>query len=109
MSEQSYRYHGMYVVGSGTDWTLWTGDPSSRESRRISRHGSRDEGIVAARARFRMHTRKLDVAEEGEVTNNAGDGRIDGIGIGPMGEPGIRRAVLARIRRRAVDTGGRRR
>lgn len=35
--------------------------------------------------------RESDVREEsgGVPVNNAGDGRIDGIGVGPRGEPGV--------------------
>lgn len=31
-------------------------------------------------------------------TNNAGGGRVDGIGVGPMGEPGVRKSYVVKRR-----------
>lgn len=37
---------------------------------------------------------------EDAPTNNAGVGQVDGIGVGPRGEPGVRRSVMMMINRR---------
>lgn len=40
-----------------------------------------------------MKTYRQFISEDAP-TNNAGGGQIDGIGVGPKGEPGVRRSKL---------------
>jgi hypothetical protein len=54
-------------------------------------------------SKFRLRT-VLDTLEEDAPTNSAGAGNIDGLGVGPKGEPGVYRKQLKLYRRK--NTGG---
>lgn len=44
--------------------------------------------------------KKFELMTEEGIVNSVGSGKIDGIGIGPKGEPGIKKAAMDRYKRK---------